>query len=452
MPLAMADPTTLFQFTMDDQNAVKCLDGSAPTIYYDNMYNSDPDLWVIAFQGSNLPMIVHGNQRGLEPTTYEDYLHICRSDSADVAGNHDQMVKGLCDTKGSGKNPAGNHVNSIEKGGLFDSDPTMNEFAAAQKIWVNSCTMDAWMGSGEVAGNDADFPTLYFHGKDLVHYVFERLRTQGLMGNSIDSANDRVLMVGESGGSTAVFAHLDTVCDDLRSHAGVTECKGATFSAMPGLHKPQIDASDNDSPIWVDFLQRRKDRYLLTGATHSANCQAAFPNANRGITPLGDWQLDPSDISRTMCFSNFGKLKSLQNSIFIGYNRGNKGPDDLSWTAGCDYNENDYHGANCFNDPEIRDTDIGTVLLQAKLPVGSAARIMPGSRHLFAFNKDPAQLGNAGVCDPNTDDTCWGESVQNLQYVGSNLSANGSYRRALDFFWNNEPWGGEIICANDYCE
>lgn len=449
---AMAEPTPLYQFTMDDQNAVKCLDGTAPTIYYDKTFNTNPDLWVIAFQGSNLPTTVHGLQQGLEPASYDDYLHICRSDSIDPVGSNDQGGDHRCDTKGSGKDSANNHVSSIEKGGLFDSDPAISEFAEAQKIWVTSCTMDAWMGSGQVAGNDASFPTFYFHGKDLVHYVFERLRTQGLLGNRIDSSSDRVLMVGESRGSTAVFAHLDSVCDDLRSHAGVTECKGATFSAMPVLQKPQFDASGAQTPYWVDYLQRRKDRYVLNGATHNASCKLAFPDVNQGITPLTDWRLHSSDISRDMCLTNFGKLNSVQTPIFIGYNRGNKGPDDLSWTAGCANNENDYHGVACFNDPEDRDADIGTVLIQAQLPAGSGARIMPGSRHLFAFNKDPGQMGIAGVCDPVADDTCWNETVQGLQLIGSNTSFNGIYRRALGFFWNNKLWGGETLCANDYCE
>ena len=448
--IARAAETTLYRVELTN-SAAKCLDGSTPVIYYDASYSSvtDPDTWVVAFEGTNECKTAAGG----ECTTFLSYLERCRANGVNYDGV-DDGDDGVCDFF----NATAPTRATIKKGGLFDPDSAVSAFATAIKVWVPSCTQDRWMGNDAITCSPfavcalaPKFTRLYPQGALIVHEVFDYLANTGLNfggeeNEKLNSASDKLLMVGESQGSNAVWTHLDDVCDDLAGY-GVTKCKGATFSFMPATHRARFDEHFNQTQDWADFLTDRQANKDLIGFNHRPNCRRVYTDTvDPDVTVDGSdpWKIDlVNSDGRQMCLTEYGRMASLTTPLFIGFHRGDGVGAYGDWTAGCaDSNAQQ----NCNNSAADRDTDIGVTL--SALPLGSGAVVGPNDGHLFIFKDvDAAGCNNNGSHAP-----CW-DNLGTLQEIYFDVDhPNESFQKAVQGFWNDDPFYQRNFCYNEFCE
>ena len=448
--IAMAAETTLQRVELTD-SAAKCLDGTTPVIYYDanDARVTDPDTWVVVFEGTNECKTADGG----ECTTFFSYLQKCQANGNDYDGV-DDGDDGVCDFF----NATAPTRATIKKGGLFDPDGAVSAFATAIKVWVPSCTQDRWMGNGvmtcsplAVCALAPKFARLYPQGALIVREVFDYLSNIGLdfgraENEKLNSDSDKLLMVGESQGSNAVWTHLDDVCDDLASY-GVTKCKGATFSFMPATHRARFDENSNETQDWSDFLTDRQTNKELIVFNHRPNCRRVYTDTVASEVTVDNadpWKIDliNSD-GRQMCLTEYGRMASLTRPLFIGFHRGDGVGAYGDWTVGCT-DANAQHG--CINSAADRDTDIGVVL--SDLPVGSGAVVGPNDGHLFIFKDvDLRSCDNNGSHAP-----CW-DNLGTLQEIYLDVDYPGeSFQKAVEGFWNDDPFYQRIYCHNELCE
>jgi len=185
----------------------------------------------------------------------------------------------------------------------------LEELVHAHKIYIPSCSSDAFMGNGRQWGME-------FRGARIVEAVFKDITKFGLgmdLGGKGSDNDHIVIMGGESAGARGAMVHLDYVTEFL----GKTAARVRTVGFL-------------DSPLWMDIpplpsmIEAGTDGFRKScrevtqnfNVSHfGAECAAQFPKAQRFKCIMGEYRLK---YIRAPLFLIAAAYDSFQISVNVG--------------------------------------------------------------------------------------------------------------------------------------
>ena len=102
----------------------------------------------------------------------------------------------------------------MTQGGLFDTDPSLNPFASANKVYLAYCSSDAWLGDVSAETTQASHGFSWaFRGRRILRATLDVLVSDLGLGGAGASASKphRLLLAGCSAGARGAMFNLDAV-------------------------------------------------------------------------------------------------------------------------------------------------------------------------------------------------------------------------------------------------
>ncbi len=268
-------------FVGPDETA-RCFDGTMPVIYVDAAATPS-DKWVISFTGGGacVPQIDPGTglpQDGTECTaTYE-------AEDKEMGTAYEPPMKDL--------NPAGGW-----SGGINNPDPAVNAFADYNRVRIEKCNYDRYIGRSTFIDVQGDFGgqavtyDAYQEGRAVVAASLQAL-SGGLtyttwsahpVTGAIITDNaatlpplqdaETILFVGHSGAAHGLMHNIDALADQLTA-SGVTADIRALFDAN------FIESGDNEAAFADDVATGKPlDGDFWSGHSSGASVASAFTQA-----------------------------------------------------------------------------------------------------------------------------------------------------------------------------
>jgi hypothetical protein len=173
------DSLTMRSLASYDALAV-CNDGSPGAFYYSP--GTDPTTWVVFLQGGMWCWDAEScSQRALN---------------------------------GPGQVSSASWPAVMTQGGLFDTDPSLNPFASANKVYLAYCSSDAWVGDVSAETTQASHGFSWaFRGRRILRATLDVLVSDlGLGGGGASASKPhRLLLAGCSAGARGAMFNLDAV-------------------------------------------------------------------------------------------------------------------------------------------------------------------------------------------------------------------------------------------------